>query len=56
MVGKKRVGSDIFSKKGEKESLGRLLSLGKEPDFDPEPGKGKLVRLQFFSRQRMWKG
>ncbi len=45
MVGKKRVGSDIFSKKGEKESLGRLLSLGKEPDFDPEPGKGKLVKV-----------
>jgi hypothetical protein len=45
MAGKKRVGTDIFSQEGEKESLGRLLSLGKESNFDPEPGKGKWMKV-----------
>lgn len=45
MVGKKKVVTDIFSQKGEKESLGRLLSLGKESDFDPELGKGKWMKV-----------
>ncbi len=45
MTGRRRIGTDIFTREGEKESLGRLLSLGNEPDFDPEPGKGKWMKV-----------
>jgi len=45
MTGRRRIGTDIFTHEGEKESLGRLLSLGNEPDFDPAPGKGKWMKV-----------